>query len=254
MTTFDFVGQAMDTDNMNEIESYLDGNRDRLAEFVQFLATNSPGLSTSDLQVLDNMAQSRMVTAPSGDYASILNAANALGPTQLPRLDTVVKTIREAELIDTNADYIAACGTDGANAVLRVTGSKPSTGFVSEPATAVREKAQALLAVWQLCDDPNKKLLLFTDGFGNDPCLAARLNGIQNFAAVLSGIPPEALADPVPANEDLRKEVSRLYGVYTGPDTAAAFREWLLTNHPNVFNDPQFATVWPTIAMAYGLS
>jgi hypothetical protein len=94
---------------------------------------------------------------------------------------------------------------------------------------------------------------LFNKGFGSDPCIAARLNGIQEFAAILSGIPEEALSEQKLQNAGLLKTINDLYNQdYKAPeddDTADSFHSWLETNHAGLLDDPEFATVWPHVKM-----
>jgi hypothetical protein len=248
MATFTFSGQQFDSSRPSEVGSYLDQHKDQLAQFTGFLVGKPNGVSAPELEALHELARSRMEEDPSGDYGSIAQAANSLGSDQIPRLDTVLKTIDEAEAIDANAKYIAACGADGPTAVVRVAGSKPSSGFVNEPASAVRAKAQAILGVWALADDPNKKLMFFTDGFGTDPCLAARLTGIQDFGAQLAGI---GGGDTKSKNVDLRSEITTLYGEYTGEETESAFRTWLADNHGDIEGHDDFESVWSEIKTAF---
>jgi hypothetical protein len=162
----------------------------------------------------------------------------------------VVNTIEEAKKIDINADYIAAWADRGQEAVLKVAGSKPSTGFINEPASAIREKAKVVLSVWDACDDANKKLMYFMEGFGSMPCLAARLTGLQEFGAKL--ILGTSLPTTRVPNDQLAAQLNNLYGICPEPDdkTPESFLAWLNTNHQDVVNHADFDGVWPFMVEA----
>ena len=120
----------------------------------------------------------------------------------------VIEVVNAAKLIDKHAEEISVSNNPQV-AVLSLTGFKPSTGFTGESASAIRDRAQAVLVLWNCVPgDGSRAALFFSLARSNDPCLAARLNRITEEAAKLQfGLNQDALEDVTNYSGDLVQHI-----------------------------------------------
>lgn len=256
---FDFDGHSLDSARLDEFANFCSGmsrvNPDRLASLVPFLIRNRPGLQYDeiiDMCRLIWMAQGRGVPAVDNampaEFQAILTAAGPLGAP-----DRATRTVREAAKIHANADLIALAGPNARLFVTCFIGQQPETGFDNESAGAIRQRTGVLPVAWAgLAGDP-QRINFFNNGFGNDPCICGRLNGVTEFLAQQSlGISEDELAG---RNHDnaLAMQIHGLAGTYfgNGPSNWPAFRAYLITNHPDIATHAKFNGSFEWARLAY---
>jgi hypothetical protein len=181
------------------------------------------------------------------NYKIIIDALDEVHD-QVPQSQSerVRRTIRAAALIDANSHFIAGFGADAREAVNQLVQDTPSSGFANESSNAILERARVVLSAWDGAVGAAAQLELFNSGFGNDPCLAARLNGILEFRAGQLGITEEALAGAVYDIELGGRILNLMYEhVNDNHPQWDAFMTYLNDNHQDIVTNPNFHTTYP---------
>jgi len=196
---FEFDGKSLDVDDMDGFVSYVKNHadEDKIRRLLAGLAGDELALPADQRQRLTIAALDARhpINEQLPDrYAAILSALEAM-KVSVPKYGSMRETIVAAGLIDRNAERIALCPTKARDEILKITRQQPSSGFVNESATAIRSRCVVLTVLWSSLNDAEDKLAFFNTGFGNDPCIAARLNGITEYAAKAAGISEAALSD-----------------------------------------------------------
>jgi hypothetical protein len=251
---FDFDGHSIDSERLDEFVNFCTGmarvNPERLASLVPFLLDKAPGLRHEDVIQMCRliwMAQGRAVPAVdrtiAAGFQAIIDAAGRLGAG-----DMVSRTVRNAAIIDANADLITLAGPKARIFVMHLVGEQPEYGFDNESAGAIRQRTRVLPTVWgTLAGDP-QRVNFFSNGFGNDPCICGRLNSVTEFLAKQSiGVSDEELSGKK-YDEALTGQIAKLiYAFFKGQDDQDdfvpdwnAFRVHFLANHAHLTAHPKF--------------
>lgn len=259
---FEFDSYQLDSDDLDGFRLWCEGmgraNPARLASMIAFLFANGPGIDGRELIRMIELAYAgagnlipARVTTIGGQYGAILTRLEELADG-VGSVDRVRRTITAAALIDANAARIAAFRGHARYAVLQAVGEQPSTGFDNESAGAIQERARVLLAAWAGLSTQHAQLDFFNKGFGTDPCIAARLNGIAEYQARALGISEEALSG-ARYNGELGNRILGLAYEFLDPDEPdwAAFLEFLETDHTEIFTHPDFHATYPVAKSAY---
>lgn len=200
-------------------------------------------------RVLDAVGTGAVLGLPA-PYEHILGEITRLRARLSVRAQrTAWRTVRAAALIDANAAQIAAAGGQAREAVLRLTGDMPSDGFRNESEDTVRTRASVLPAVWRALTTDSDRVAFLENGFGRDPCLAARLNGVAEYRAGQEGISEAALSGARYSIALGKKILTLAYAFFEDDDDDdddyepdwGAFRTYLKANHGGIADDPDFA-------------
>jgi hypothetical protein len=121
---------------------------------------------------------------------------------------------------------------------------------------AIEERARVLLSAWSGASDAAARLNLFNTGFGADPCLAARLNGIAEFRAGQLGISEQALvgarADPALAMKIYELSVEKEKEFNPGDEYDwIGFKAFLAEARPEIVADPNFDASYADAKLAW---
>ncbi|MDA0366367.1 MAG: hypothetical protein O3B31_15435 [Chloroflexi bacterium] len=263
---FEFDSYQLDSDDLDGFQRWCEGmgrvNLTRLTSMIAHLFVNGPGIDRSRLLRLIDIAHAgtghpipAAVDTIGGPYGAILTRLEELGEW-VNGLDRVRRTIVAAARIDANAARIAAFRGHARYAVLEATGEQPSTGFDNESAGSIQERARVLLAAWAGLNGTDAQVAFFNTGFGNDPCIAARLNGVAEYQAKALGISEEALSgakyDSVLGNEilEIAYEFFEEFEQDHEPDWGA-FLAHLRKHHTDVVDHPAFDATYSVAKSAY---
>lgn len=266
---FQFAARDLDSSDVEDFRLYVTGIRNahpaRLVELQSYLTTNQGQIPSGELDVLIRIVKVAIAEGTGGGSVSLRDVRwdiPSVYHQMVAGLDEVreavgakYRGIREAiiaaGLIEVNATLISAGGGNARKVVLEITGAKPTSGFDNESANSIRQRAEVLKVAWQAADTEIGRLQLFMEGFGNDPCLAARLNGVTEYVAKSIGIDESALSDGK-WNAQLGNQIADLAFTFKGNGAMDwnAFQNWLQTNHPNLTGHPDFPATWPQVKLA----
>ena len=266
---FEFAARDLDSRDVEDFRLYVTGIRSahpaRLVELQSYLATNADQIPSGELDVLIRIVKVAIAEGTGNGSVSLKDVRwdiPSVYQEMVAGLDEVkeevgakYRGVREAiiaaGLIEVNATLISASGGNAQQVVLEITGAKPSSGFVNESANAIKQRAEVLKVAWQAADTKPARIRLFKQGFGSDPCLAARLNGVTEYVAKSSGIDESALSD-AKWNAPLGKQILDLAYAFQGDDDMDwdAFRDWLQLHHPNLTGHTDFPATWPQVKLA----
>lgn len=197
-------------------------------------------------------------------YKTILQAISAV-----EKGEEASKLVRAAELIDAHAEDIAQ-SPDPRQAILDLTGMKPSTGFSNENPETIRLRARAVLELWKaLPDDPSKASRFAALITSSDPCLAGRLNhATQEAVKLQNGWDDSAFEEATDFDQTLSATIMNaafdndaLMSVFenqaaTAHDRQSAWTSFLATLPDNTRNHAKFiasaSQAWLGFSALYG--